>query len=100
MTGANILDGDLVALERREPKPGDIIAALVDETDTTLKRLVREHGRLLLRAENRRYADIGRPFGSQEVNGESHQRQRRLQPLVRTNTLGVPASSPSPCSES
>jgi repressor LexA len=58
MTGANILDGDLVALERREPKPGDIIAALVDETDTTLKRLVREHGRLLLRAENRRYADI------------------------------------------
>jgi len=58
MIGAHILDGDLVALERREPKPGDIIAALVDETDTTLKRLVREHGRLLLRAENRRYADI------------------------------------------
>jgi len=58
MTGARIFDGDLVALVRREPRPGDIIAALVDETTTTLKRLVRERGRLLLRAENPRYADI------------------------------------------
>jgi len=58
MVGAQILDGDLVALERREARPGDIIAALVDDTETTLKRLVREHGRLFLRAENKRYADI------------------------------------------
>jgi repressor LexA len=58
MVGANILDGDLVALERREPRPGDIIAALVDDTDTTLKRLVRTGGRMVLRAENKRYADI------------------------------------------
>jgi len=58
MTGAGILDGDLVALMRREPRPGDIIAALVDETTTTLKRLVRERGRLLLRAENPRYPDL------------------------------------------
>jgi repressor LexA len=58
MIGANIFDGDLVALVRREPRPGDIIAALVDETTTTLKRLVREEGRMLLRAENPRYADI------------------------------------------
>ena len=36
MVGANILDGDLVALVRKEPRPGDIIAALVDETTTTL----------------------------------------------------------------
>ena len=58
MIGANIFDGDLVALVRREPRPGEIIAALVDETTTTLKRLVREGGRMLLRAENPRYADI------------------------------------------
>jgi repressor LexA len=58
MIDAHILDGDLVALERREARPGDIIAALIDETETTLKRLVRERGRLLLRAENKRYADI------------------------------------------
>ena len=58
MVGARIFDGDLVALIRREPRPGDIIAALVDETTTTLKRLVRDRGRLLLRAENPRYPDI------------------------------------------
>jgi len=58
MIDAHILDGDLVALERREPRPGDIIAALVDDTETTLKRLVREGGRLILRAANVRYPDI------------------------------------------
>lgn len=58
MTGAGVLDGDLVALVRREPKVKDIIAALVDETTTTLKRLVRERGRWILRAENPRYPDI------------------------------------------
>ncbi len=58
MTGAHILDGDLVALVRREPQSGDIIAALVDETTTTLKRYLREGGRTLLRAANARYADI------------------------------------------
>jgi len=58
MIGAHICDGDLVALERRHPKPGDIIAALVNDTDTTLKRMVKERGRILLRAENPRYADI------------------------------------------
>jgi repressor LexA len=58
MIGAHICDGDLVALERREAKPGDIIAALVNDTDTTLKRLVKDRGRMILRAENPRYADI------------------------------------------
>ena len=58
MIGAHILDGDIVVLERREPRPGDIIAALVDETTTTLKRLVRAGGRLILRAENKRYRDL------------------------------------------
>lgn len=58
MTGARIFDGDLVALVRREPRPGEIIAALVDETTTTLKRYVRERGRIVLRAENPRFADI------------------------------------------
>lgn len=58
MIDAHIVDGDLVVLERREPRPGDIVAALVDETTTTLKRLVRAGGRLALRAENKRYKDI------------------------------------------
>jgi repressor LexA len=58
MTEAHILDGDLAVLERREPRAGDIIAALVDETTTTLKRLLYVNGRAILRAENQRYRDI------------------------------------------
>lgn len=58
MTGANIFDGDLVALVRREPRIGEIVAALVNDTETTLKRVVRENGRVILRAANPRYRDI------------------------------------------
>jgi repressor LexA len=58
MIDAHIADGDLVILERREPREGDIIAALVDETTTTLKRLVHLRGRAVLRAANKRYRDI------------------------------------------
>jgi repressor LexA len=58
MVDAHIMDGDLVVLERREPREGDIIAALVDETTTTLKRLVHLRGRPVLRAANKRYRDI------------------------------------------
>ena len=58
MINAHILDGDLAVLARRDPRPGDIIAALVDETTTTLKRLVMVRGRPVLRAENKRYRDI------------------------------------------
>ncbi len=58
MIGAHILDGDIVVLERREPRTGEIIAALVDGTSSTLKRLVQVRGRPVLRAENKRYADI------------------------------------------
>jgi repressor LexA len=58
MVDAHILDGDVVVLERREPREGDIIAALVDETTTTLKRLIHLRGRAVLRAANKRYSDI------------------------------------------
>ena len=53
-----ILDGDIVALVRRDPKPGDIVAALVDETTVTLKRLVKDRNRMVLRAANAKYKDI------------------------------------------
>jgi repressor LexA len=58
MIGAHICDGDVAVLERREPRAGEIIAALVDETTTTLKRLVYVRGRAVLRPENPRYRDI------------------------------------------
>jgi repressor LexA len=58
MVDAHILDGDLAILVRREPRAGDIIAALVDETTTTLKRLLYVRGKPILRPENKRYRDI------------------------------------------
>jgi repressor LexA len=44
--------------ERRPPRAGDIIAALVDDTTTTLKRLRFDQGAAVLHAENPRYRDI------------------------------------------
>lgn len=58
MSGAHIDEGDIAILERREPKPGEIIAALVDETTTTLKRYLVVQGRPVLRAANENYPDI------------------------------------------
>ena len=58
MINAHILPGDLAVFERRPPRAGDIIAALVDETTTTLKRLRYDKGVAVLQAENPRYRDI------------------------------------------
>jgi repressor LexA len=58
MIDAHIVDGDLALLETREPKPGDIIAALIDGTTTTLKRYILEKGRAILRAANPHFNDI------------------------------------------
>jgi repressor LexA len=57
MTGVSILDGDYVIMEFRDPKPGDIVAALIDG-ETTLKTYIIRRGRPCLRAENPRYPDI------------------------------------------
>lgn len=57
MTGAQINDGDLVILEQREPKHGDIVAALIDG-ENTLKRFITTRGRPFLKAENPKYPEI------------------------------------------
>jgi repressor LexA len=57
MIGAQISEGDLVILEQKAPKNGDVVAALVDG-ETTLKRFVTSEGRPFLRAENPDYPDI------------------------------------------
>jgi repressor LexA len=67
MIGAHIVDGDVVLLQRRPPEPGDIVAALVDG-ETTLKRLVTDGDRSVLRAENPRYPDI-LPADQLEIQG-------------------------------
>lgn len=57
MIGAGILPGDTVVLEQREPRPGDIVAALIDG-EVTLKRYLLQDGQPFLRAENDAYPDL------------------------------------------
>lgn len=58
MIGRHILDGDIAILDRsREPKLGDVVAALIDR-ESTLKTFVKENGRPYLRAENPDYPDL------------------------------------------
>ena len=57
MTGAGIHDGDTAILEVREPRKGDVVAALIDG-ETTLKRYVMERGRAYLKAENPRFPNL------------------------------------------
>jgi repressor LexA len=68
MEGAHIADGDVVILEHRTPREGDVVAALIDG-ETTLKRLVKEEsGGAFLRAENPNYPDL-RPIGELVIQG-------------------------------
>lgn len=57
MIDAHICSGDTVVLEQREPRKGDIVAALIDG-ETTLKRYVMEKGKPFLHAENENYPDL------------------------------------------
>lgn len=57
MIDAHICDGDTVVLEQREPRNGDIVAALIDG-ESTLKRYIVEGEKAYLRAENQNYPDL------------------------------------------
>lgn len=55
MTGKSIHEGDLVIVDAsKEPRNGDIVAALIDN-ETTLKTLVKQDGKKFLRPENENY---------------------------------------------
>lgn len=55
MIDAGIMDGDIVIVEQKEARNGDIVAALIDN-ETTLKRFIQEPGRPpYLKSENKRY---------------------------------------------
>lgn len=57
MRQAGILEGDVVIMEFREARHGDIVAALIDG-ETTLKRFILQNGAPYLRAANPRYPDL------------------------------------------
>lgn len=57
MIDAQIADGDIALLKQDEPRPNQIVAALIDGA-STLKRLIRDGRKTFLRAENKRYRDL------------------------------------------
>jgi repressor LexA len=58
MIGKHICDGDIVVLEHGpDPRPGQIVAALIDRK-STLKTFVLKNGKPFLKAENPKYLDL------------------------------------------
>jgi len=54
-----ILDGDFVIIERtNNPKNGDVVVALLDQDNVTLKRFYREKRRIRLQPANKNYKPI------------------------------------------
>ena len=67
MIDAHIVDGDFAIMQKKEPRPGDVVAALIDG-ETTLKRLVKKRNKVFLQAENADYPDLV-PAMELEVQG-------------------------------
>jgi repressor LexA len=58
MKDAGILDGDLVLVKQQKVgEPGDIVVALIED-EATVKRLVKQNGKVFLKAENPAYPNI------------------------------------------
>lgn len=58
MVGRHICDGDIVVLEHGpDPRPGQIVAALIDRK-STLKTFVTKNGKPFLKAENPKYPNL------------------------------------------
>lgn len=56
MIEVGIFDGDLVVIRRQpDANDGDLVAALIDGEEATVKRLRRESGQIVLMPENRSY---------------------------------------------
>lgn len=59
MIDAGILDGDLVIVRQQEAaNDGEIIVALIDDQEATVKKLQRDNGQVRLVAMNRKYDPI------------------------------------------
>lgn len=59
MVDAGILDGDLVVVRRQpDANDGDMVAAMVEGEEATVKRLYRRDGQVVLHAENEAYPDL------------------------------------------
>ncbi len=78
MINAGINHGDIVIIKKTDSvRDGDIIVALVDGEEVTLKRLKRDKGNIILIPENNEYSD-------QIYSPEQVQIQGKLASLMRT----------------
>ncbi|MFZ8992596.1 MAG: transcriptional repressor LexA [Candidatus Puniceispirillaceae bacterium] len=71
MIGAGILDGDTVVIQRAETaRHGEIVVALINQQEATLKTLLKEPGRVGLEAANPKYETRYFSTGEVEVQGK------------------------------
>jgi repressor LexA len=71
MMKAGIMDGDIVIIEKCDrANDGDIVVALVNEEEVTLKRLRREVGQVVLMPENDAYQPIRLPPSQVRIQGK------------------------------
>ena len=71
MVGAGISDGDTVVIQRAETaRHGEIVVALINQQEATLKTLLKEPGRVGLEAANPRYETRYFSTGEVEVQGK------------------------------
>ena len=71
MVGAGILDGDTVVIQRAETaRHGEIVVALINQQEATLKTLLKEPGRVGLEAANPQYETRYFSTGEVEVQGK------------------------------
>ncbi|MGH9492713.1 MAG: transcriptional repressor LexA [Terriglobales bacterium] len=70
MQDEHIVDGDYILVERTQvARDGEIVVALVDGTETTLKRIYKEGDRVRLQPSNVNMAPIVMPAGAVEIQG-------------------------------
>ena len=65
MTDIGINDGDLAIIKHKEiAKDGDLVVALINETETTLKRFKTDGKKIILKPENKNYVPQSYELGS------------------------------------
>lgn len=78
MTGLGIMDGDTVIVEKRSTaENGEVVVALVDQSEATLKRFFRRKGVIELRAANPEHPDRRLPPERVQVQGRLRALMRR-----------------------
>lgn len=84
MKGAGILDGDLVICEPRQyALNGEIVVALINDEEATIKRFFLQDERIELRPENDLYQSIFYHFGEVLVQGKVIGLQRGPEQVAR-----------------